>query len=336
MGLAVAVIGAGISGLACANNLRQQGFDIKVFEKSRGVGGRIATRRADLYGFDHGAQYFTVRSDPFHHFIEPLIKEGLVAEWSGRLATFEYGVFEEIPNQPTRYVGVPTMNTIAKYLAKDLPVLTNTHITKVAKNGSQWILFEESGHKFEGFDILVLAIPPFQASLLIDDFATDLATKISKVKMLPCWALMLAYENRLKVPFDGLFVNQSKISWVARNSSKPERSGECWVVHASASWSEKELEKPKDIVYEQLMEVFNLILASSHIPLQTPLFSQTHRWRYAIPSEVLPDSSLFDESLNIGLCGDWCAGPRVEGAYLSGVALSNHIAAKSARNGISV
>ena len=129
---------------------------------------------------------------------------------------------------------------------------------------------------------------------------------------------MLGLDGPLPVDFDAAFIRKGALSWIARNSSKPGRSGgEAWTVHASPEWSKVHLEAPHAEVTRALTREF---FREAGLPEMLPAHAQAHRWRYALPEPPLDSRCLYDPALGIGAAGDWCAGPRVEGAYLSGVA----------------
>ena len=141
-----------------------------------------------------------------------------------------------------------------------------------------------------------------------------------------CWAAMLSFGQPLELPFDGAFVHQSLLSWIARNNSKPGRSGdqESWVLHASPEWTGNCLEDEPEEVLPKLVEAF---WQATGAKKRTSDYAAIHRWRYAIPPEPLESRCLFDPQLRIGACGDWCSGPRVEGAFLSGMAIAGRVLA---------
>jgi hypothetical protein len=143
---------------------------------------------------------------------------------------------------------------------------------------------------------------------------------------------MLAFKNRQNVGFDGAFVNGSPMSWIARNSSKPGRSDkfDCWVVHGSGDWSREHLEEDAKEIEQKLLKTF--IETVPGVNKDDLVYSSAHRWRFAAPQQVLKESYLFDATKSLGVCGDWCGGPRVEGAFLSGYHLADGIIANSAQN----
>ena len=143
-------------------------------------------------------------------------------------------------------------------------------------------------------------------------------------KMHACWAVMVSFDESLELPFDGAFVQESPLSWISRNDSKPGRGGdyESWVLHASPDWSDQCIDEEPDTVLSNLIEAFWRATGSK--PRATS-YAASHRWRYAIPPQPLESRCLFDSRLKIGACGDWCSGPRVEGAFLSGMAMAGRV-----------
>jgi len=138
--------------------------------------------------------------------------------------------------------------------------------------------------------------------------------------------LLVRFPARIDVNYDGAFVQDSPLSWVARNSSKPGRhpDTETWILHASGDWTQRHLEEPPETIRERLLDAFWDATGVAAVP---PGYVVAHRWRYALPTEPLPDRCLFDGVLKIGAFGDWCAGPRIEGAFLSGAAMAGTVLA---------
>jgi renalase len=164
----IAIIGAGLSGLSAAHFLKEHA-EITLFEKAHGVSGRISTRRAEPYFFDHGAQYFTVRTKAFHDFIQPLIKQGIIERWNARYVKFDIDQIIERKNwvdYEPRYVGVPGMNKIAKHLAEGLNVHTNTKILSI-KRSDEWQLTDENAKHYSHFDWVISTTPSPQAAELL-------------------------------------------------------------------------------------------------------------------------------------------------------------------------
>jgi len=282
----------------------------------------MATRREGAYAFDHGAQYFTARDPRFVEQVKRWTACDLVEAWNGRIGTLEKGIFQLQKQALERFVGVPRMSAIGRHLAEPLPIAYGQRVESLRRTQSGWQL---SGAELSfACDVAVVSAPPRQAlSLLPED--SPLTAAIAEVQLLPCWALMAVFEAPLDLPFDGAFVGDSALSWVARNSSKAGRSAhECWVLHASTPWSEQHLEQPDHAITEQLLDAF--FTATGTAP-RAPLFTKAHRWRYSIAENPLARDHLWDGENRLGICGDWCHTSRVEGAFLSGLMLAEHIVA---------
>ena len=318
----IAVIGAGLSGATAAAALAEAGFEVRVFEKARGMGGRMATRRQSGFEFDHGAQYFTVRSRDFSEAVESWIKRGLAAPWNARFASLDQGHILSVSQGLPRYVGTPRMNTIPREMLRGIDVTLNSMIDGAVRLGESWKLVSDNSEINDMFDVLILTVPPAQARVLLGP-AIDTFTEKPDTIMDPCWAVMAAFDSTLDLAFDAGFVNGSSLSWIARNSTKPGRRGqECWVLHGSREWSRDHIEAEPDWVSRELMAEF---FRQAGVENTVPSWSAAHRWRYAQAAEPLREGCLWSSDLRLGLCGDWCRGSRVEGAFLSGRAVAARI-----------
>ncbi len=315
----VGVIGCGISGLICGQILQDQGYEVELFDKGLNVGGRVATRSTrELKDaqFDHGAQYFTAKSPLFKRHVLSWVEDGVAALWQGEIATLQNGSLTPQAGSHERYVGVPSMRSIAEYLSRDLTVKTKMRVNGLRTSSGKWIVsFDEESEEKE-FDAIVLAIPPAQAADLLRE-KDSISETCESIKMAPCWATMLALPQRLDIRADGLFVKDSLLSWIARDSSKPGRApGERWVLHASAEWSDVHIEEEATTI--QRLMTAELFKVTGLKPIE-PTFARSHRWRYAIPVDSERKQVLQSERGNLIVCGDYCHGARVEGAFLSGV-----------------
>ncbi|QDU41213.1 protoporphyrinogen oxidase [Maioricimonas rarisocia] len=320
----VAVIGAGLSGLICARTLADLDCEVTVFEKSRGVGGRMSTRRSESdLQFDHGAQYFTVRDERFRRHVDTWIEEGLVAPWEGRFVKLNRGYLEESNGETTRFVGVPGMTAVCRHLATDLDVRFGTTMAPPRHDGTAWIVEDAAGTSQGRYDWFVTSAPAPQSAYLLAS-VPHLEVKARRVSMSGCWSVMVAFKSPLDAGFDGAFVGVSPLSWIARNSSKPGRGEdfETWVLHASPEWSESAIEADHEEVVKELLDALWQVTGLQPVE---PKHAAAHRWRHALPAEPLGDRFLFDPGLRVGACGDWCNGPRVEGAFLSGLALAGRL-----------
>jgi hypothetical protein len=237
-----------------------------------------------------------------------------VAEWIGRIVRFEDKTVIDNSPQP-RYVGMPGMSAMAVDLAVGLCVRTATQITAVTHGAVGWTIATEANETVGPFETIVITLPAPQTAALLGSH--HFGAVASTVKMTPCWTVMAAFESRVALLWDGAFVHDSPLAWVARNSSKPgrEREADCWVLQASPEWSADHLEAPADRVSKDLFEAFESVIAG---PLPPQRYVAAHRWRYGQCSEPDERRMLFDPGLGLAVCGDWLAGGRVEGAFLAG------------------
>jgi hypothetical protein len=320
----VAIVGAGIAGLACGKRLAGAGVRVSLFDKGRAPGGRCATRRAGPFAFDHGAQYATATDAGFRRMLAGGEATGVLAPWPVRL---------DGRDRPERWVGVPSMSALARHLGGELPVHTNTRITDVARDGRGWRLVGEDGAVLAPFDMVVVAVPAPQAGSLLAE-APVLAARAGEAVLAPCWALMLAFPAPLPTHVPAAFVQdgveQGPLAWICHDGGKPGRGDPegapppTWVAHASGAWSQRHLEAGAEEVAPVLLAAFGDALG---LDAPQPVHLAAHRWRYAKVEHALGEPCLYDRDLGIGACGDWCLGPRLEAAYLSGVAMAERVLA---------
>lgn len=273
--------------------------------------------------FDHGAQYFTVRDELFAASVRRWQAQGVVAPWEGRIGVLEDGRLELKQKTTPRYVGTPAMNAICSHLAADLPIRWQTLVRPPCRTEAGWRLADEQGVDLGEFDYLAVTAPAAQAAALLED-APQLRESAQRVAMKPCWATMISFDQPLPLAADGIFVNNSPLSWLARNGSKPgrHRDVEAWVLHASPEWSSPRIDWTAERILPAMLDEFWQVTG---LQPQEPSFATAHRWRFALPPEPLDQRCLFDGGLAVGACGDWCGGSRVEGAFLSGLALAQHM-----------
>ncbi len=313
----IAIIGTGMAGISCAHALQQHNLAVTLFEKSRGIGGRLATRRTDGGDrFDHGAQYITTRSDEFSAFIDSLQNDGAAAEWQPRLSS-------DASAHHAWFVGTPGMSALLKPLARHLDIRLGATVSALERSGNGWQLRTADGALSEPYDVVISTAPPVQTRAL---FAVDPAMPrlLDAVSMAPCWTLMITFTAPLDVDFDARRFDEGAISWLARQASRPEHDGNphAWVVHAGAEWSAEHLELTPDQAASVMQQELSRTIGRA---LPEVSFVQAHRWRYAMTTQPLgqPFLASADKSLFAG--GDWCLGARVECAYQSGAAIAEAV-----------
>lgn len=281
----------------------------------------MSTRRSAAGTFDHGAQFFTAHDPDFRAEVRRWQFTGLVEEWTGRFV--EWPSMEPSPERQ-RYVGTPRMSSLTRYLSAGLANLrSEARVTRLDRNGHHWLVFDSSGELLARAPRLVLALPAPQAVSLLSALAPAMAAELESVAFDPCLAAMVTTGEGHALPFDAATVSNSPIAWVACQNSKPRRVGPPrYVLHATADWSRTHLEHDTSVVAGLLYAAF---VEAFDIPGDLEAITVAHRWRFARVSRPLARSHVFDAELSLGACGDWCIGPRVEAAWLSGRALARSI-----------
>ncbi|MCU6454097.1 NAD(P)-binding protein [Sphingomonas sp. A2-49] len=304
----IGIVGAGIAGLSCADRLHAAGHTVRVFDKGRGLGGRMATRRiassAGAVAFDHGAQYFTARDPRFAAVVAGWHAAGFVAPWPAA--------------GPDAWTGTPGMSAVVKALSAQLDVQFDRRIDALRGGDGSWRLDPVCE---DAFDAVIVATPAEQAAPLLMAHDAAMATIAQRCPSAPCWTAMAAFGERIAIA-DDILRDTGIIGWAARDSAKPDRGGiEAWVIQADADWSRDHLEDDEAAVVDALLAA--LAMAAKR-PLPTPVVRIGHRWRYA-RVRASGDGALWNDAAGIGAAGDWLLAPRVESAWLSGQLLAERI-----------
>ena len=312
------IIGAGLSGLSAAQALSERGEAVVLFDKGRGPGGRMSSRRAQTpYGqirFDHGVSYFGAEDRKFQTWLDTLERASIVAPWAGRFVSIDANAQVTPLNTETRWVGTPRMNAMVRHLSDQHQVHWSVQVTALQPGEQGWMITANEGQEFGPYKRLLVAIPAEQAAILLRDVDDDLAERAARAKSKPCWSVMCAFADPVQVDWDGAVVEDNALQWCSRDRSKPGReSAEAWVLHASRDWSLTHVEGDADEVATALVNSFRAI---TNAPM--PGYMAAHRWRYAQPEICSPASHLWNEDVSLGLCGDWFGGGTVEAAWLSG------------------
>ena len=299
----VAILGAGMAGATAARRLAEAGLRVHVFDKGRGVGGRMATRRAADMQFDHGAQFMRAHGSAFAVRLDDWVRRGVASPWAGS----------------GRHVGVPGMTAPVRDLLAGLPVASATTVTRILQDGFDWRVEDATGAVHGPFDAVAITIPAPQAQVLLETSGLTLPG-VAQARYAPCWSLMLAVAQAPAAPL--IELREDPIGLIAHDSAKPGRpDGVRLTVHATPGWSRDHLEEPRDAIVAALVEAAGQRLG---FKLQ-PTFAEAHRWRYAQVETALGVPCLYDPALRLGAAGDWCLGARIEAAHDSGLALAETI-----------
>jgi len=373
----VAVIGGGISGLACAGRLNQLGIkNVTVYDGgSHSVGGRCSSRDVNIQGkdyrFDHAAQYFILGDTKFAPWVGTLGQKKYIKRWKGRIGHIDQlREFKAYPEDYQAFVGVKGMASVAEGLASlTTNIQRNTWVNNVAwdSHTQKWSIGVH-GKDYQYSDYLVLANSGYEAQRLMlsageeaikNIFEFQIKTRSKQIDDMlnyaSVWSLTVAFPKSLQLPFDGAHVDDDDVVWVANNTSKfgnplqPHSSQgsddpmECWTIlsskqfgfdHSGYNFSgylsrrdpNFDEEEMKQVVTHKLINGFSRICRRMPSRMQ-PCFTQAQLWQTAVPINVLKngDSCILSLNHNIGVCGDWCHHPSIEGAAISGITLADRI-----------
>lgn len=341
----VAVIGSGLAGAACAAGLRSAGAQVTLFEKSRNVGGRMATRRAGWVSadgaeqsaaFDHGAQCFAPVRPRFKAVMARAVKAGCATAWQPRV----HAAWPVVAG-PCLVV-TPTMSALCSHLMAGATVHLNLTVRRLqrAADGA-WYVAADGAPLAGPFHHVALAIPPAQAAVLLAGHHDRWADALMAKRMDPCWTLMVA-SDQVDWPWDAAEPARGPLGWVLRNDRVPGRTASpgsaVWTAHATAEWSAAHLEDDAEAVSTALQSALRAQLPRTRPDGQRIRFhhATVHRWRFAGPASDCDDSfdsdeSWWDEPLGLGVCGDFLAGGGVEAAWHSGDELADFMAASIER-----
>lgn len=320
----IAIIGAGISGVTLAQSLKYFA-DVVVFEKARGVGGRMCTRYAEPFYFDHGTQFFTARSKAFQQFIAPLIATGLVSEWKGKVITYQADktVKDRLWFEP-HYVAAPHMNSLGKHMAEAIDVRLNTEVAALSiRQADGWHLYALDGCALGVFDWVISTAPPAQTLDLFQAVSVD-RSPLQGSRLKGCFTLMIGINEPWTRPWMAAKVHASPVEWIAVNSSKPGRDSKVTtlVVHSSNDWADRHMQDDLQQTQAFLLQQFESITGMA---CETYDYLSLHRWKYAIAEENEKPGVYLDHHNHLAATGDWATASRIEAVWLNAVGLAEQI-----------
>tara|TARA_B100000963_G_scaffold76097_1_gene64217 strand:+ start:889 stop:1857 length:969 start_codon:yes stop_codon:yes gene_type:complete len=310
----IVVIGSGIAGLAAANHLNPKNFNITVLDKGKYPGGRISTRKNKEFIFNHGAQFFTAKSNEFKKICQSGVKDNILINWN----TF---------SKKNRYIGNPNMREFSFWFSKNLKIYQQTLVKNIEYNDSFSIITNNKKFKADG---LIITAPSSQAAELIKNLDNQMYNLIEKVTYFPCWCLMLSIKDMNLKHFD--IDEKSIFSWIISENNKIKNSlnYNCITIHTNEKFSLDYLEQNKEFVLDKIIREFTKIY---QVNTQDIIYKNIHRWRYAKVKNPFPiEESKISKKIPLGIAGDWCPpaedthyngnGQRIEDAFLSGIECS--------------
>lgn len=298
------IIGSGIAGLAAAQAAKAAGMTAVVIDKGRRVGGRVSTRRADGFTFNHGAQFMTARSPDFVSLGTAAASDGAMAAWrvTGRDAL----------------CGTPTMRDFPAYMQRGLDVHQGIEIADIGREQDHVILTDKDGQTHMARHLIVSAPAP-QSQRLLADVAPDLSALAGSASYAPCWTGMYGFADA-PPPHDPAPVGDDAgpVGWALWETDRPGAATDNYAltVQAAPEWSQQHLEDDAGDVADALLAAWQ---DASGQTIGTPVLKAAHRWRYArVVTAASADAPVVSSCGRIAVAGDWLGGARIEHAFLSG------------------
>ncbi len=307
----VAIVGAGLAGLACAGALINGGLTPVLFDKSRGVGGRLATRRADDgLQFDHGAPYVAATDAGFAEVLRQAEAAGAMARWDGPLRAADRGA--------EAYVGLPGMSGLARHLARGLDIRTGVTVSSVSEAGRGWRL--RWGDQEQVFDRVILTLPAPQILRLVHP-DHPFVVALAAVRMAPSLTLMAAFDGAAPSSYP---TEAADLDWIALDSSKPGRDirRQAWVAQASDGFSRRHLERDMPEVAHLMLP---LLCEQIGRRPDEAVHAVAHRWRFSKAEQPLGQPCLADATNGLIAAGDWCLGKVAQDAGVSGLSAAARV-----------
>lgn len=324
----IAVIGSGLSGISFASLIKKKS-NVEIFEKSRGVGGRMSTRKEPPFTFDHGAQFFKIKTTEFENFVSELFSEKIIRPWKFRLAYFDANNLKKvkiIKKKDKFFVGTPSMDSIVKYKSEKCNVILNTKIEKIFKENGKWCLSDQNKEKYGDYDWIILSLPAEQSLQLITQ-EISFYSSLKEIKMNSCISLMIGMRKKLHLNYDAALIEKSDIAWLAINNSKPcRKKNQSILINSTYEYASKNINSSNDEIIKHLLNVASDLVKKE---LSNSELIKLHKWRY-VEAEKSPQEDYFiDCKKKIAICGDWFVNSRVEGAFTSAYELSKEIINKA-------
>ncbi len=306
--------------------LTKVGIRVHVFDKSRGPGGRMASRRLEWIdrdglsrttSLDHGAIGLSAVTQGFQDFIDRATRAKWLAEWTPTPAPGNLPLSEPI----RLHVPVPDTPSLCRRLLSETDSTWSFAVDRLQRESSGWWIAAGDRCHEAPFDAAIVAVPPLQAAPLLSPHRSDWARGASIVSMHPCWTLIGVSDSiEPGVDWDLGRPVSGPLDWVVRNDRKPGRTRICgqdhWVAHARPGWSRQHVEQSASdvltLMQAALAEFLGQAVRWRHCT--------AHRWRYALPRALknpAPRSSWWDAERGLGVCGDFFGDSGIEGAWQS-------------------
>lgn len=311
--LDLVILGGGMAGLAAARHAKAQGLSLAIVDKGRRIGGRVSTRRADGFTFNHGAQFLTARQGDFVTACDAAAAAGALHPWqvAGRDA----------------YCGAPTMRDFPAFLGSGIEIRQRVEITGIEQHDGLVALHDAEGGTVTAHQAVITAPAP-QAKRLLSTAAPTLSAVAATAEYAPCWTAMFGFDaDMTPATMPPIQAKTGPVGWASWEGHRPgpaALAGGALTVQAAPDWSEDNLEEDATSVAGAILAAWQV---ASGLSIHPPTYQAAHRWRFArVTRPAEPGTNCLSSDGKIAIAGDWLAGARVEDAYMSGLRAANALA----------
>lgn len=326
MNQSIAIIGAGIAGATLAQRMLKAGYDVSVYEKSRGTGGRMSSCRLDQLSADLGAPYIEANSEFFSLWLS---NQKDVTPWKPKTTSFSNtpavthsAMTTIVPTEV--FLATPRQSALTRSMLDGAKLITSTHIGSVTPEKNGTLLHDVYGQELGRFDKVVVTAPALQAATLLTAIP-HFSQQAGKVKAIPTWVSIILLDKPSGINTDIFAGGDTTLFRAIKHNAKPGRhnsqNAEIWSLEATTEWCEAHQGTDKESVGQQLVEAFMQLTDSTLVVRE----QRVHRWLYCQHQSTISNTFLWSAEHAIGACGDWLKSPGIEGAWLSANALADHL-----------
>ena len=313
----IAIIGAGIAGASLAHRLLKADYQVTIYEKNSGTGGRQSSCRIGKDSADIGAPWFEPKTDLFRQW---LIGQPNVIRWHTSHSDFSGAVIKP----KLVYLSSPRQLSLSQSLIKGAMLYTGANITAVTP-GKFGVQLQRGRKKINCFyDAVIVTTPASQATPLLSP-SPQFSHTAASTRKTPSWVVVISLKERSGIAPDIFSGPHSALFRATRDSSKPGRNSwsrkEIWVLEANTAWSEKHIKSDQNTIARALIKAFESVIKQ---PIETSNI-RVHQWLCARHQTASAKYYLWDEETSIGVCSDWLNSSGSEGAWLSANALADHL-----------
>ena len=300
----IIILGAGMSGIACALSLHEK-FDVQIFEKSRGVGGRLSAKNTRDGLFHYGAQYCSAQSRAFQNFlIENDAKYFLGSSFDMKT--------NSCINTQNYFVGVNGMHSLLKNYDQILNIHFNQRAIRVDEKKK--LVHFESGYT-ESYDIVISSLPLPQVQEI---FETEIAHDAT---FDPCISMGMIFDGQTNNEHNAYKNINQDISWLSSSKFYNAQNNETWVLQFSPQTSLEMFDHSNKSLEARCDDAVKDIIEGKYTIIHCGIF----KWKFALCKKSNLEKKFISISDDAFAIGDWNISPRIESAYISGKELGKFL-----------